>query len=626
MALLRAAAKRNFLCAALFLMAAAPCCAQLTINASVDKDEVPLDEALILTVTISGASSDVGEPQLPSLPNFNVFSSGQSQNIMIINGHISTSVKYQFSLAPRFVGAAVIGPVSLHYNGADYATREIQVRVLPPGAARQSAPQSAPRQYARPAPARPQQQQRRRAADERDVFVVANADKTSAYVNEQVTLTVRFYTAVPLMGNPDYTAPPAKGFLTEDMPPMRNGNENLNGREYMFTEVKTALFGATAGQTEIAPAAVRYQVRQNMDMDPFDPNFFQNFFSGATGGGPQQEARTAPIHINLKPLPQAGRPANFGGAVGNFKITSSIDRRELKAGEAANLSVTIEGTGNLKAITAPALPDMPSMKVYDMVSSLNIKKDGDVVHGSKTFKAVVIPRVSGKAAVPAIHFSYFNPASGGYATVSSLPIPLNVLAADNQSAQQVSFTGSQPGGEVTAISEDIHYISQAGDLSAPSRALCALAGAGLWNLAGPVLMLFGFAFAKWRAAANSDTALSRKRKAYSAARTRIKEAEKLFAQNRMEQAMTMLSGALADYLSDKLATPTGGLTLRKITELSRYAYPGIRNETVSALSEVWQELDMLRFAPTAHSSHNGDKPVSVKTLELVEMLEKDMSK
>jgi len=281
----------------------------------------------------------------------------------------------------------------------------------------------------------------------------------------------------------------------------------------------------------------------------------------------------------------------------------------------------------LKSIAAPTLPDMPAMKVYDMVSSLNIKKERDIIQGSKTFKAVIIPKTSGRAVIPAVSFSYFNTQTGRYAAVYSLPIELNVLAADNQPTQQVSFSQGTSGAEVTSIGEDIHYINEGGGVSAFSSLTALFAKAGLWNLAGLAMLLLSFVFAKFNAALNSDTALSRKRKAYAAAKARVKEAEELFSKNKMGSAMTVLSDALSDYLSDKLSTPTGGLTLKKITELSRCSYPGIKDETVASLEDVWQELDMLRFAPSAQAAaQQGTQPISVKTLELIEALEKDMSK
>jgi len=620
-------------CAALMCIPPALAHAQLTISASVDKDTMHLNDTLTLTVTVTGATTDVGDPQLPSIPNFSVYSSGQSQNIMIINGRISSSIKYQFSLIPRFVGNATIGAVTLHYHNTDYSTKEISVKVLPPtgGGGQSSSATQVPQP---PQSQQPQQQQRRtkqhggqKQSDQssRDVFVSAKVDKKSAYVNEQINLSVKFYTAVSLMGNPDYVAPEAKSFLSEDLPPLRNGQETIDGKTYYVTEIKTALFGAAPGTASVGSALVRYQVRQDVDMDPFDPNFFQSFFAKGLATAVTRETKTDPLVVTINPLPEDGKPASFTGAVGNFHIMSSVDRRELKTGEAASLAITIEGVGNLKAITAPEMPDLPSLKIYDVVSSLNLKKDKDIVQGSKTFKAVMIPKATGKITIPAISFSFFNPETGKYQTVSSLPLELNVQQGD-AAAQQMSFTpGAQ--AEVTSLSEDIHYIKENGGDVYFSKLPGKLAALGLVNLTALLLCGLAFGFEKFNALRNSDTALLRYRKAYPAAKTRIRDAEAMFSRNQHGAAMALLSDTLSDYLCDKLSCPIGGMTLKKIIETAKSTYPGLKPETLEKLSGIWDELDLLRFAPAAQvTMQAGAKPISVRLLELIEILEKEMKK
>ncbi|MDD2772824.1 MAG: BatD family protein [Elusimicrobiales bacterium] len=608
--------------------------AQLTINASVDRETVTLDDSLTLTVTINGATTDVGEPQLPSLPNFNIQSSAQSQNIMINNGRISSSLKYNFTLTPRFVGAAVIDPVTLHYHGADYATKSIRVKVLPPASGGGGQPPvsgysviiGTPSGGGGGQPSSRRQPRARRGDAGKDAFVTAQVDKKTAWVNEQITLTVRFYTAVALLGNPDYVPPSAKSFLTEDLPPLRNGQETIGNKLYYYTEIKTALFGAAPGQTVIAPAVVRYQPRQDADIDPFDPNFFQNFFSRGIAGSVTREARTEALAVHLKPLPEEGKPDDFNGAVGSFRIISSVDRREMKAGEAANLTITVESSGNLKAIGAPALPGMPGIKVYDFASSLNLKKDGDIVQGSKTFKAIIIPKSSGKIAIPALQFSYFNPETASYRRIASLPITLSVLPGENQNAQQISFSPGA-GPEVTALSEDIHYINEDGAPGALQTLLTRAAALRLWNLLPLAALALSFAFARMRRAMLSDTALLRRRKAYASAKTAVREAEKLFGKNQIGPAVSALSDALRDYLCAKLSCPISGLTLKKTVEMMKTAYPGMKSETLTLLSETWEELDLLRFAPPSQSAmQQGAKPISVRLLGLLEKLESEMKK
>lgn len=603
------------------LVSAGQARAQLTISASVDKKAVQLDDSVTLSVAVSGAVSDVPDPQLPSLPNFNIYSSGRSQNISIINGKISSSITHTFILTPRFVGKAVIGPVRLDYKGQRYETSPMEIAVVRPSAAQSGPPPAAPSQAQTAPRSRPQAGQR-----SADAFVTAETDRKKAYVNEQLNLTVRFYTAVQLMGNPEYIPPSASGFISEDLPPMRTGETTINGRNYYYTEIKTALFGAQPGPAAIEQALVRCQFRQSGDTDPFAPDFFQKFFSQGMGGQ-TKELRTEVLHVRIEPLPETGKPASFAGAVGKFRIYSSVDRKELKAGEAANLSITIEGTGNLKTITAPALPDMPAFRVYDMVSSLNLKKDGDIVRGSKTYKTVIIPRASGKHEIPAIKFSFFDPASGSYHEISSLPIEINVLPGAPGEVKQFAFTPSGNGGEITSIVEDIHYITEKTRLGPVPRALMKTAGLSRIHALPFLVFFFSLASVKLRHEREKNPAAFRYRKAFAKARTVIKEAENSFHQNKVTGAVSALSSALTDYLSDKLGTPVTGITFKKTVELVNEKFPGVSPETLSLLEKTWSDLELLRFAPGEGQRHSdGGRPITLRMAELINALEKELRK
>ena len=74
------------------------------------------------------------------------------------------------------------------------------------------------------------------------------------YVNEQITLTFKFYTKVNLLSQPQYSPPDTTGFITEDLPPQRNYYTIIDGERYYVSEIKTALFPTTSGKFVIGPA------------------------------------------------------------------------------------------------------------------------------------------------------------------------------------------------------------------------------------------------------------------------------------------------------------------------------------------------------------------------------------
>ena len=79
--------KRFFIiCAFLFAAMAGFC--QVDIDVYADKTNIDLSEEIQLTITVKSSSTEVEVSQMPSLPNFNIYSSGQSRNISMINGKI----------------------------------------------------------------------------------------------------------------------------------------------------------------------------------------------------------------------------------------------------------------------------------------------------------------------------------------------------------------------------------------------------------------------------------------------------------------------------------------------------------------------------------------------------------
>lgn len=564
--------------------------AELMISAQADKTVVALNDQIVLEVSVAGSHASLPDPQMPPLANFSVYSSGKNQSISFINGNISSTVIYTYVLVPHFVGKGVIPPISLTYEGKTAKTDPIEIQVQPPsGGASAPPPAKNPRRPAQAsAPAN-------RAPD---IFVAAEVDKKQAYVNEQVNLTVKFYTSVTLLGNPQYNAPKISGFISEDLPPERHGNVALHGRNYYFSEVKTALFPAQAGKLAIGAATVRCQIQQNIAIDPFASDFFQKFFAQGAVTAQNRDFSSDPLLLTAEPLPEAGKPANFSGAVGAYSITAAVDRSAAKVGDALNLTVTVSGTGNLKAVGDPKLPDLPSFRVYDSVSSMNLDKKNDLVTGSKVFKTVIVPRVSGSLTIPSITFSYFDPSKKSYMRASTLPISLNIAPGEGGTASAAASgpaAGPAPQG-LTSVNEDIRYLKPKHGGSPFSKLLEAAAEAGPIHSVPFLVFAGALVFAQYKERGASDKKGSRFKNASRAAASRIRQAGQLPSDD--PRKVALLSDALTNYIADKLDLTASGLTLRRAQELLRLRQPSFGEAQMQNLKDIWDELDLLRFAPS----------------------------
>jgi len=222
--------------------AARPLSAALSISAETDKTTVAVNDSLYLTVTVGGDSASVPEPELPGMDGFNVYSAGRSQNISFVNGRVSSTVAFTYILSPRFIGLIKIPPISITDGSQKRSTPEMEITVVKSDAAQS--------QGARPRPHRSRSGEgsRRGAEGGSPLFMTAETDRRTAYPNEQVNLTIRFYTSVPLTSNPQYVPPQFKNLTSEDLPPVRNGDTEIKGTRYSYSEIRVALFGIQEGR------------------------------------------------------------------------------------------------------------------------------------------------------------------------------------------------------------------------------------------------------------------------------------------------------------------------------------------------------------------------------------------
>lgn len=594
-----------------------PSAAEVVIHAQINKTSVALNDQLVLEVSVSGPHATLPDPVMPPLKNFSLYSSGSNQSLSFVNGKVSSSLVHTYVLVPRFVGKGVIDPITVTVDGVTARTAPIEITVQPPNSApagSRAQGASSPRQAPQTAGGAPAP----------DVFVTAELDKPKAFVNEQATLTVRFHTGVTLLGNPQYNAPKIAGFLAEDLPPERHGTVSLKGRQYYFSEIKTALFPAQAGTLRIGKAMIRCEVQQDVAIDPFAPDFFQKFFSQGLVGAQARELVSEPLTLTAEPLPPEGKPPGFSGAVGRFGVSAAVDRSRVKAGDAVNLTVTVSGTGNLKAAGEPRLPELPAFRVYDTVSGLNIDKKGDVVQGSKVFRTVLVPKVSGTLEIPPVTYSYFDPEKRRYLEASTLPIRLAVEPGAAGSGPSAVFQGpaaAAPQG-LTPVTRDIRYLKTAASAPAATRLLEAVAAGGAAHSV-PFLLFAGvLSFLQFREHSLADPKAARFRRALKSAQARIRAAQR---PQEGARAAQLLAEALTHFLADKLDLPASGLTLRGAQDILRRRTsldPGLADR----VKELWEELDLRRFAPSTPGAGRSEEASLSKELSaLLKELEKQWS-
>jgi hypothetical protein len=415
------------------------------------------------------------------------------------------------------------------------------------------------------------------------VFIRTFLDKKEAYVGEPITLTFRLYTRVRFAGDPQYEPPSSEGFWKEDLPPQQRSYTEIDGRRYLVTEVKTALFPARAGRLVVGPARLSYEEDTFFSSDPFE------LLRGGIGRRrPVRETlRTDSLAVQVKPLPETGRPPGFGGAVGSFVFQASLDKSAVRANEPVTLTLTMEGEGNIQAATLPEMRVPDSFKVYDSGSSTDVSKDGYRVRGRKTYTRVLVPRYGGDYELPSVSFSFFDPERGEYVTRTAGPFPIRVEGPLPEEEREQR--------EIARREEDIRYLKEPDDLRwrnaedpPPLRALAA------GNLL-PLLFLGAlYAARKRREKYARDPVWARARRADRAARELLTDARRKFTEADPRELAASLSRGLVGFLADKGNIPATGMTRRELDR--ELAGRGVPAETRERLSRFLETCDRARFS------------------------------
>ncbi|OGS03716.1 MAG: hypothetical protein A2339_08015 [Elusimicrobia bacterium RIFOXYB12_FULL_50_12] len=572
----------------------------IAVTASVNSNVIAINEQLELNIIISGNASDLPNLELPQIANFTAYSAGRSQNTSIINGQVSSSVAFRYALVPQNTGKFTIPALSFQYKNNTYATQPVNVEVV---AASSSGPQAA---NAAPGAAR---------RNGKDIFITASVDKTSAYVNEQITYTFKFFRRIRLLSNPQYSPPDFSGFWTEDTPP-KNYFAAYEGSQYQISEIKIFLFATKPGKFTISPATLQCSVEDFSPADISADSFFMNFFSG----GKAQTLRTNPVTVSIKPLPENGRPDDFTGSVGRYELSAELDRKTAAVNDPVTLSLKVSGSGNIKTISEPKLPSWPDFRKYETVSSLNIAKDKGEVSGSKTFKTVIVPMTPGDKNLSGLSFSFFDPAKNKYIKLRLPALSLSVKPGAPGQAPQ----NSQPAeSTVKLVNRDIRYLKTPAKWHEYSGPLYK----NPWFIILNILPLLGLAAAfftaSYRDKLSGDTALARHLGASAAARKYLKQAASLLSEDKSGEFYCAISRALLEYIADKTNLSAEGLTGAAITDI--LSKRNISAETINIIITVLGECDLVRFSPSRVSLETMSKTYE-SAGRLIDMLEKGLKK
>ena len=581
----------------LFLIFCNSLFAQVQFEAKVSKNTLGLNEKVRIEFSMNADGDNFVQPNFEASGFRVVGGPSQSVSQSWINGRSTFQKSYSYVLMPTQKGALTIRQASIEINGQIYKTSPIKMNVT----------------NAVDLPRDPNSEPAISADD--NIYLVADVSKVSPYVNEPITVVYKIYFSYNIgitnwreLGKPKYN-----DFWSQniDIKQLVAEEGMFKGERYRYVVLrKTVLYPQKSGKLEIEPLS--------LDIDCQVPTNRRNIWGQVLMTQDSKRVSAGSKVINVRALPEAGKPQDFSGAVGKFDFTVSPSKTMLKNGESLDLNVSVAGTGNLKLFTLPK-PVVPSaLEMYDPIHNESVTTPLSGMTGRISDKYTIIPQYKGNYQIKPMRFTYFDLGSNSYKTITSKEILINVLDGPSIASSSKPNPNEAAKTKIEAT-KTFAYNKQKTTLSAIDKD--DFLGSNLFYtlMTLPFLAIPFFMIAKKRKdAIDGDVVGNKIRMSNKLAKKYLSEAKKHLSNK--EPFYIALEKAMHNFLKAKLHIETSEMSKEKITEilLSRKA----NSETVSSFIALTENCEFARYAPSSQTAIQQDYD---KAVLIISSLEKQIS-
>ena len=587
------------------LLSAQAFAAQVSIEVSTKETYVGVP--VVVRLTIKDTKDEPTAPVFPEIPGVEVRASGAGPRTIRqtnTNGKITTqvSISYDYQFIPSKEGSFTVPALELDVDGRKYNTEPQTIVVS--------------------------------KSETGDLlFVDVKGNREKLYLGEALDVTLQLWIkpyndrnlSVKLSEadmwslidlNSSQWGPflePLKQMLSNRQRPagreaLRKDNAG-NSRSYYLYELTTSLCPDRPGKLELGDVnvMVTYPVRLGRDQGPFSMGSLRIAQSRPLSAKPNIDP------IEVKPVPTEGRPKYYRGAVGQFTIQAAAKPMEVAVGEPITLTLTVSGKGRMEVVAPPPLPE-----IEELTRDFKVPNDpltGTVQGDSKSFAQSIRAKTDQVKLIPPIPFSYFDPRTEKYVTVSTPPIPLTVKATEKLSAAQVvdSATGQpRTARSLTEVSSGILANYSGADEILSQQAFAPGWAAMLAITLPPLAALIHWLALRHRHRLMTDIGFARRRSARKKAWQTIETA----AKGSESELAAGVSTAIGGYVADRCNLPSGGLTRAAVVEhlTARLVSASI----IEDVDRLLERCESLRYAAAGGTSRDDLVRAAMTAIERLE--------
>jgi len=502
--------------------------AQPRISLSVNVDEAYVNEAFLVTIQIENFNT-CEPPTFPPLENCSVRQQegiGESTQTLIINGRmtVTRTRTYTYEVIPHEPGPLTLPPIKVVVDGRTIQTERLRI------------------------PVRPSQTGEL-------LFVEITCGRQKIYAGQRVRLGLTIWVKPPVVEG--YRLGPRDILSMQLLQAINFGpfpTENVQTQALQRTapDGSTATYYSYSTWTDYVPDRPGRLSFDDIEVGMTYPTRLSRDIFGRieVTAHRRLRARPKPLDIDVLPLPTAGRPPNFTGAVGVFDITVSAEPTTVRVGDPITLTIEIRGDGAIEALPPPDLAGDSRLSGQFRVPQEELA--GQVIGSRKRFTQVIRAETTDVTEIPSIEYAYFDPESERYCVAKSEPIPIHVLPAAQLDASALSEavgTPLRPSApdlrplDVLRANETRESVLLTAVKPVNLSALAVVVGA---PAAG---FLLGWAFTEY--ARRGGEVRRRRQAALRAAQARLERAVRLPPRD----AAAEVAAAMLTYLSERLGQP-----------------------------------------------------------------------
>ncbi len=567
----------------------------ISFNAS-GPSVIGVGEQFRITLTIN--SDDISNFTPPNFGGFNILagpSTSRRSSFNMVNGKTTntSSTTFTYVLSANKEGIFTIGGAKINVSNTTYTSNSLKIKV-------QKNPTQTQRAQTQSGYSQNQNyQQPVTVLDDKALFIRASANKSKAFIGEEIIITYKLYTLVNISEYQVNRMPINKGFWIEEIDMSQDptiSTETIDGKRYQVATLRKVIaYPQQSGKLTIAPLdidvvahiATRNQKRVSTG-DPFFDSFFQSM--GASGyERVKKSIKSNSVNINVSELPKTNE--NFSGGVGSFQISASANPLQCKTNEAITLRYTISGSGNLSLIDKIDLKIPEDFESFDPSINDQINKTQSGVNGKRTFEYILIPRVQGEFKIPKVNFTYFDIKTKTYKTISTNEFVLKIAKGKDE----LSGLAHQMNEREKYLNRDIEHIK-----TKPTKFHSINSSIYYKNylliifLTLPILTIVFIVLRNKSNKKNSDISYVRYKKATKVAMNRLKKAKKHLENQQKDEFYNEVAQATWNYLSDRFKIVKMDLSFDNVKEILRERK--INDNTINNLISLLNNCEYVRFS------------------------------